>query len=214
MAQVSGIKYYSPIEERINIISHGAGFIASIAALVLLVLQASLNGNVWHKVSFSIFGTSLLLLYAASTLYHSSKKPELRKRLKIIDHASIYILIAGSYTPFTIVTLNGTVGWVIFGIAWGIALTGIILKLFFTGEYNLLSTIMYVMMGWLVVFFIKPLMNNLSSGGLFWLMAGGISYTVGAVIYMIKKIPYNHAIFHIFVLIGSTCHVVSVYLYV
>ena len=214
MAEVSGIKYYSPIEERINIISHGAGFVASIAALVLLVVQASVNGNVWHKVSFTIFGASLLLLYAASTLYHSSKKPELRKKLKIIDHASIYVLIAGSYTPFTIVTLNGTVGWVIFGISWGIALTGIILKLFFTGKYNLLSTIMYVMMGWLVVFFIKPLMSSLASDGLFWLMAGGISYTVGAVIYMIKKIPYNHAIFHIFVLIGSACHVVSVYFYV
>ena len=214
MAEVSGIKYYSPIEERINIISHGAGFVASIAALVLLVVQASVNGNVWHKVSFTIFGASLLLLYAASTLYHSSKKPELRKKLKIIDHASIYVLIAGSYTPFTIVTLNGTVGWVIFGISLGIAMTGIILKLFFTGKYNLLSTIMYVMMGWLVLFFIKPLMRSLASEGLFWLMAGGISYTVGAVIYMIKKIPYNHAIFHIFVLIGSACHVVSVYFYV
>jgi hemolysin III len=214
MAKVSEVKYYSPVEERINVLSHGTGFAASIAALVLLIVQASLNGTVWHKVSFSIFGASLLLLYAASTLYHNSKKPELRKRLKVVDHASIYVLIAGSYTPFTLVTLNGTIGWVIFGISWGIAVSGIILKLFFTGKYNLLSTIMYVAMGWLVVFFIKPLMGSLPLGGLLWLMAGGISYTVGAVIYMIKKIPLNHAIFHVFVLIGSACHVVSVYFYV
>jgi hemolysin III len=214
MAKSTEVKYYSPVEERINVVSHAVGFIASVAALVLLVVRASLHGNAWHIVSFSIFGASLMLLYAASTTYHNSKRPELRKRLKVIDHSSIYILIAGSYTPFTIVTLNGTVGWVIFGISWGIALTGIILKLFFTGKYNLLSTIMYVMMGWLVVFFIKPLMNSLPAEGLFWLIAGGVSYTVGAVIYMIKKIPLNHAIFHIFVLIGSACHVVSVYFYV
>jgi len=214
MAKSTEAKYYSPVEERINVVSHAVGFIASIAALVLLVVRASLHGNAWYIVSFSIFGASLMLLYAASTIYHNSKRPELRKRLKVIDHSSIYILIAGSYTPFTIVTLNGTVGWVIFGISWGIALTGIILKLFFTGKYNLLSTIMYVMMGWLVVFFIKPLMNSLPAEGVFWLIAGGVSYTVGAVIYMIKKIPLNHAIFHIFVLIGSACHVVSVYFYV
>ena len=214
MTQRDGIKYYSPVEERINIISHGAGFIAAIAVLVLLVVRAAGDGNVWYEVSFTIFGVSLLLLYAASTLYHSAKKPELRKKLKIIDHASIYILIAGSYTPFTIVTLHGTAGWVLFGISWGIALAGIILKLFFTGRYNLLSTIMYVLMGWLVVFFIKPLIDRLAPEGLFWLMAGGISYTVGAVIYMIKKIPLNHAAFHVFVLIGSACHVISVYFYV
>ena len=214
MAKSTEAKYYSPVEERINVVSHAVGFIASIAALVLLVVRASLHGNAWYIVSFSIFGASLMLLYAASTIYHNSKRPELRKRLKVIDHSSIYILIAGSYTPFTLVTLKGTVGWVIFGISWGIALTGIILKLFFTGKYNLLSTIMYVMMGWLVVFFIKPLMNSLPAEGLFWLIAGGVSYTVGAVIYMIKKIPLNHAIFHIFVLIGSACHVVSVYFYV
>lgn len=214
MTKVSEVTNYSPIEERINVISHGTGFIASAAALVLLVIQASLNGTARHTVSFSIFGVSLLLLYGASTLYHNAKEPELRKKLKIVDHASIYVLIAGSYTPFTIVSLQGMVGWIIFGISWGIAVSGIILKLFFTGRYNLVSTIMYVLMGWLVIFFIKPLMSSLPSGGLFWLMAGGISYTVGAVIYMIKKIPYNHAVFHIFVLMGSACHVISVYFYV
>ncbi len=208
------MKYYSPREEKINIISHAIGFILSIVALVFLVMHANLHGDVWHIVSFSIFGVSLIVLYAASTLYHSAKKSELRSRLKIIDHASIYVLIAGTYTPFTLVTLNGTIGWVIFGTSWALALTGIILKLFFTGKYNLISTIMYVLMGWIIIFAIKPLINNLPFEGLLWLIAGGISYTLGAILYSIKKIKFNHAIFHIFVLIGSFCHFMSVFFYV
>ena len=155
MKDIEGITYYSPIEEKINIISHAIGIILSIVALVLLVTQASLHGNVWHIVSFSIFGSSLIILYAASTFYHCTKKSELRNRLKIIDHASIYVLIAGTYTPFTLVTLNGTIGWVIFGTSWGLALTGIILKLFFTGKYSQISTIMYVLMGWIIVFLLN-----------------------------------------------------------
>ena len=205
---------YSPIEEKININSHAIGFILSIVALVLLVAHASMHGDVWHIVSFSIFGTSLILLYAASTFYHSAKKPELRKRLKIIDHASIYVLVAGTYTPFTLVTLKGKLGWLIFGISWGLALSGIILKLFFTGKYNLISTSMYVFMGWVIVFAIKPLINNLPPEGFLWLLAGGISYTLGAILYSIKKIKFNHAIFHMFVLTGSFCHFISVYFYV
>ncbi len=214
MKDIVGIKYYSPIEEKINIISHTIGLILSIVALILLVTHANLHGDLWHIVSFSIFGTSLVILYAASILYHSAKKSELRHRLKIIDHASIYVLIAGTYTPFTLVTLNSTIGWVIFGISWGLALTGIILKLFFTGKYNLISTIMYVLMGWVIVFAIKPLINNLPLEGLLWLFAGGISYTIGAIIYSIKKIKFNHAIFHVFVLFGSFCHFMSVFFYV
>ncbi len=214
MEDIEGIKYYSPIEEKINIISHGIGFILSIVALVLLVTHANLYGDVWHVVSFSIFGASLIILYAASTFYHSAKKPRLRKRMKIIDHASIYVLIAGSYTPFTLVTLNSTIGWVIFGTSWGLALTGIILKLFFTGKYNLISTVMYILMGWVIILAIKPLINNLPFEGLLWLFAGGISYTIGAIIYSIKKIKFNHAIFHIFVLMGSFCHFISVFYYV
>jgi len=214
MKDTKGIKYYSPIEEKINIISHAIGFILSIVALVLLVTHATQHGDVWHLVSFSIFGASLILLYAASTFYHSAKKPGLRNRLNIIDHASIYVLISGTYTPFTLVTLKGAIGWVIFGISWGLALTGIILKLFFTGKYNLMSTIMYVLMGWVIVFAIKPLINNLPLAGLLWLVAGGISYTIGAILYGIKKIKFNHTIFHMFVLTGSFCHFMSVYFYV
>ncbi|MCH8873380.1 hemolysin III family protein [candidate division KSB1 bacterium] len=214
MKDIEEIKYYSPIEEKINIISHAIGFILSIVALVLLVTHANLHGDVWHIVSFSIFGASLIILYAASTFYHNAKKPELRNRLKIIDHAAIYVLIAGSYTPFTLVTLNGTIGWVIFGTSWGLALTGIILKLFFTGKYNLISTLMYVFLGWVIIFAIKPLINNLPLEGLFWLFAGGMAYTIGAILYSIKKIKFNHAIFHVFVLMGSFSHFVSVFFYV
>ncbi|MEE8496218.1 MAG: hemolysin III family protein [Xanthomonadales bacterium] len=214
MNNIKGIKFYSPIEENINIISHAIGLMLSIVALLLLVRHANLHGNVWHVVSFAIFGASLISLYAASTFYHSAKKPESRRRLRVIDHATIYVLIAGTYTPFALVTLKGATGWVLFGVSWGMAFTGIILKLFFTGKYNLISTLMYVFMGWIVVFAIKPLLNNLSSDGLFWLVAGGIAYTIGAILYGIKKIKFNHAIFHLFVLMGSASHFISVYFYV
>ena len=214
MKDIEEIEYYSPIEEKINILSHATGFILSIVAFVLLVMHASLHGDVWQIVSFSIFGASLIILYGASTLYHSAKNPLLRNKLNIIDHASIYVLIAGTYTPFTLVTLKGTIGWVIFGISWGLALTGIILKLFFTGKYDLISTIMYVFMGWVIVFAIKPLIHHLPLEGLLWLFAGGISYTIGAILYSINKIKFNHAIFHMLVLIGSFCHFVSVFFYV
>ena len=208
------MRIYSQTEEKINIVSHGIGLVLSCVAFVLLATHANLHGDILHTISFSVFGASLIMLYAASTIYHSAKKPELRKRLKIIDHASIYVLVAGTYTPFTLITLNGTLGWVIFGTSWGLAITGIILKLFFTGKYNLISTSMYVFIGWVIVFAIKPLIDNLSSEGFFWLLAGGISYTVGAVLYSIKKIKFNHAIFHMFVLTGSFCHFISVYFYV
>ena len=214
MKEIEGIKTYSPLEEKFNIISHASGFVLSIAASALLVAHATLHGDVWHIVSFSIFGASLMILYAASTFYHLAKKPALRTRLNIIDHASIYVLIAGTYTPFTIVTLSGITGWLIFGISWGLALTGIILKLFFTGKYDIISTIMYVLMGWVIVFAIKPLIHNLALDGFLWLLAGGISYTIGAILYSIKKIKFNHAIFHIFVLNGSFCHFMAVFFYV
>ncbi len=207
-------KSYAPLEEKLNVYSHGLGLLLSIAALVLLVFKAATDGSPWRIVSFSIFGVSLIVLYTASTVFHNAKTPILRKRLNIFDHASIYVLIAGSYTPFTLVTLNGTFGWVLFGISWGIAIAGIILKLFYTGKYEKASTIAYVLMGWMIVFAIKPLLANLSSEGLFWLVSGGIFYTIGAVLYSINKLKFNHFIFHIFVLIGSFCHFMAVYFYV
>jgi len=207
-------KYYSPTEEKINVISHSVGFFVSIVALVLLVLRAVMYGNVLHVVSFTIFGISLIMLYAASSLYHSAKNEERRSRLKIFDHASIYVLIAGTYTPYTLVSLHGSTGWIIFGVSWGIALVGITLKLFFTGRFSIASTIMYVLMGWVIIFAINPLIHNLSSEGLFWLFLGGVAYTLGAVLYSIKKIKFNHAIFHILVLVGSLCHFISIFFYV
>ncbi len=206
--------FYDPIEEKWNVWSHAFGLILSIIALVLLVVFASKEGTIKHIVSFSIYGASLILLYSASTFYHYTQSPRLRHKLNIFDHAAIYVLIAGTYTPFTLVVLKGWVGWTIFGVSWGLAIVGIVFKLFFTGKFDKLSTAAYVLMGWLIVFAIKPLVNNLPFEGLMWLLGGGISYTVGAILYSIKKIKYNHAIFHIFVLLGSFCHFMAVFFYV
>lgn len=205
---------YPPEEERLNVLSHGFGFVLSILGLILLIYRANEVGQMVHLVSFSIFGASMILLYAASTFYHSAKSVRMRYRLNILDHASIYVLIAGTYTPFALVTLSGFTGWLMFGIVWGMAALGVVLKLFFIGRYRTLSTIMYVVMGWIVVFAIKPLIDNLSHVGLIWLFAGGISYTIGAVLFSLDRIKFNHAIFHILVLFGSFCHFLSIYLYV
>ena len=208
------ITYYESTEEKINVITHAIGLLLSIAALVLLIVHASYHGTARHIVSFTIFGASLIVLYSASTLYHYSQKPNIRHKLNILDHASIYVLIAGTYTPFTLITLKGALGWTIFGVTWGIALVGIFLKLFYTGKYDKISTIAYVVMGWIIIFAVKPLMENLPINGLYWLLTGGISYTIGAVLYSVKKIKYNHAIFHLFVLLGSFSHFMAVYFYV
>lgn len=207
-------KKYEKKEEILNVISHGIGFLLSIAALVLLVVFASIDGSVWHIVSYSIYGTSLVVLYLASTLFHWSKKPSRRLKLNVFDHASIYVLIAGTYTPLMLVTLRGPWGWSLFGIVWGMAIMGIILKLFFTGRYNKLSTMAYLVMGWVVVLALKSLIENLSTPGLIWLAIGGVSYSVGAIFYLLNKIPYNHAIFHLFVLGGSIAHFVTIFWYV
>ncbi len=214
MSTLDGIKHYPPAEEKINIISHFIGFIFSLVAFALLVTRAALYGDIWHIISFAIFGLSLVILYAASTSYHYAKSPTLRVKLRVMDHAAIYILIAGTYTPFTLITLDSSTGWVIFGSTWGMAAVGIILKLFFTGRFKVTSTLMYLFMGWIIIFAIEPLTNNLSADGLFWLIAGGVCYTTGAILYAVKKIKFNHAIFHLSVLAGSFCHFVSVYFYV
>jgi hemolysin III len=210
---MSSVNAYSPAEEKMNVVSHGFGLLLSVFGLIALVIKSCMFGDVWSIISFTVFGISLCVLYSASTFYHNSKIPAARKRLKIFDHASIYVLIAGTYTPITLVTLHGATGWVMFGFAWSAALIGIILKFFFTGKYNILSTAMYVVMGWIIVLAAQPLMNNLPANGLLWLISGGIAYTIGAVLYSIKSIKFNHAIFHIFVLIGSICHFIMIYFY-
>ena len=205
---------YSESEERINIISHAAGILFSVAALFMLVKKAMTYGDIWHIISFPVFGITLILLYTASTLYHFAKDAEKRRRLKIVDHAAIYLLIAGTYTPYTLVTIHGTTGWIIFGISWGSAFTGIVLKIFFTGRYKTVSTVLYIAMGWIIIFALKPLLANLPLPGFIWMIAGGVSYTVGAIFYSIRKIKFNHAIFHFFVLGGSILQFISVIIYV
>jgi len=205
---------YPETEEKLNVITHGIGFLLSVAALVLLVVRATLYGTALHIVSAAIYGSSLVVLYFASTSFHMAKNQKTRNRLNVFDHASIFLLIAGTYTPFALVTLQGPWGWSIFGVIWGMAFAGIILKLYYTGRFNTLSTVLYVLMGWVMVIAIVPLVRALPVCGLLWLLAGGISYTLGAVIFLLNKLPFNHAIFHVFVLMGSICHFVAVYWYV
>ena len=214
MDKKTNIQFYSPTEEKLNIWSHAFGIFLSIIALVLLIIKAVQQDNIWMMISFPIFGVSLILLYLASTLYHASKEPQKRFKLKVFDHAAIYVLIAGSYTPFTLVSLNGETGWLIFSMVWVMAFTGIILKLFFTGRFKVVSTAMYVLMGWLIVFYFQDLTAHLHEKGVFYLILGGVLYTIGAILYSVKKIKFNHAIFHFFVLAGSFCHFLSIYLYV
>ena len=207
-------KDYSSKEEAINVITHGIGLILSIPAVVLLIVYASIDGTVWHIASSCIYGSTLIVLYLASTTYHGSKKPELRKKLNVFDHSAIYLLIAGTYTPFLLVTLHGSWGWSLFGVVWGFAFIGILMKIFFSSRYKIISALAYVAMGWIIIIAIKPLINNLDPSGLKWLIAGGLSYTIGAALYVIKKIPYNHAIFHVFVLGGSFAHWMAIFFYV
>ena len=202
---------YSKLEENLNVISHGFGLVVSFIAFPFLVMKSLNFEGFWKPASFIIYGLSLIILYAASTFYHSAKNSKKRRKLNIFDHSAIYGLIAGTYTPFCLVVLNSSLGWYMFAIVWLFALTGIILKLFFTGRFDKLSTIMYVLMGWQVLFFIKPLMRSISTEGLKFLIAGGVFYSIGALLYSIKKIPFNHAIFHVFVLLGSLSHFISIY---
>jgi len=208
------VTFYNSREETLNIITHGIGLVLSIIAMVLLLVHGIKYGTARHISSFAIFGSSLVVLYAASTLYHYAKKPNLRYKLNILDHSAIYVLIAGTYTPFCLIVLKGWVGWTIFGISWGLALIGIIFKIFYIGKYDKVSTIAYVLMGWVIIFAIKPLIENFSTNGLIWLFAGGLAYSVGALFYSFKSLRFNHALFHVFVLLGSFCHFMAVFFYV
>ena len=202
---------YSKKEERLNVLSHGLGLALSIVAFPFLILKSLDYAGFWEISSFIIYSLSMMILYAASTFYHAEKNPKRRRKLNIFDHAAIYLLIAGSYSPFCIVGLDSSLGWYMFLFVWLFALTGVILKLFFTGKFEKISTAMYLLMGWQVMFFIRPLMNSLSEEGFQMLVAGGVFYSVGAILYSIQKIPFNHAIFHVFVLLGSLCHFVAIY---
>ena len=192
---------YNIKEERLNIISHGIGAVLSIIVLVLLIQKGLAMGTTKAMLSLIVYGSSLIILYFASTLYHATDNPKWRNPLNLWDHISIYLLIAGSYTPFVLLSLKGPLGWWIFGIVWAFAIVGIIIKVFFFGKYGKLSAISYVIMGWIAVFAIFDFINTLGYTGTFLLFGGGIAYTIGAVLYMLDdKLPYNHAIFHVFVL--------------
>jgi hemolysin III len=181
-----------------------------VAGLTLLVVLAAIYGDIWRVVSFSIFGSTLVILYLASTLYHSFQKPRIKRVLRVLDHASIYLLIAGSYTPFLLVSMRGVWGWTMFGVVWALALLGVAFKVFFIGRYEVLATAAYVLMGWLCVIAFKEMLVKVPPGGVTFLITGGVVYTVGVVFYAWHKLPYNHAIWHLFVMGGSICHFFAV----
>jgi len=205
---------YAPGEERANQVTHGLGAVLGVVGLVLLVEASVRHGDAWHVVSTAVFGAMLVLLYTISTLYHSFSAERTREVLRKFDHAAIFLLIAGTYTPFVLVTLRGPWGWSLFGVVWGLALLGVVLKFWFAGRFRVASTLIYLAMGWLVLVAIKPLLAALPAGGMKLLVAGGLCYTGGAVFYLWKRLPYHHAIWHLFVLGGSICHWAAVFLYV
>jgi hemolysin III len=197
-------------EEVANVVTHGIGALLSVAAAALLIVYASLAGDVWQIVSVSVFATTLIALYTASTVYHAATDPVLKARLKVLDHAAIYLLIAGTYTPFMIGALRGGWGWSLFGVIWGLAVVGIGLKIVFIGRFRLLSTLIYVGMGWLVMVGVVPLVQQLDPVTLAWLAAGGIAYTAGTPFYHNQRLRFSHAVWHLFVLAGSVCHGIAV----
>jgi hemolysin III len=193
-------------EEIANSVTHGTGVGLSIAALVILVVFAAKQSDVWKIVSFSIYGATMITMYLASTLYHAFRGPKVKRFFRILDHSTIFLLIAGTYTPVTIGTLRGAWGWTLFGLTWGLAIAGINLKIFFLGNLKWLSTVIYVFMGWMALIAIKPLLTRMTPSFLLWLLLGGACYTLGIIFFVWKRIPYHHAVWHLFVLGGSICH--------
>lgn len=204
---------YSRREEVANAVTHGIGALLSVAALTLLVVYASLKGTAWHVTSFTIYGATMLMLYTASTLVHSFREGKIKDLFETLDHSCIYLFIAGTYTPIMLTVLRGPLGWSLFGIVWGIAVAGVVFKAFFTKRFLFLSTLFYVLMGWMVVFAWGPLQAALQPGGLRLLVAGGILYTLGSVFYVWRAFRYHHAVWHVFVVAGSACHFFAILLY-
>ena len=197
-------------EELASALTHGLGATAALAGGAVLVTLAAVFGNGWQLGAAIVFGVTLLLLYLASTLYHAFQHPVLKRRLKVFDHCAIYLLIAGTYTPFTLIGLRGPWGWGLFAAIWTLALAGVVFKLFYTGRFKRLSTLVYVAMGWLVLVAIKPVLAALDAWTFGWLIAGGVFYTLGTIFYHRESIPYSHAIWHLFCIAGSVCHYVAV----
>ncbi len=208
------IHTFTKKEEIINAITHGIGALLSIAGLVLLIIFASLNGNPWQIVSVSIFGTTMLIMYLSSTVVHSLPEGKWKDIFQIFDHSSIYLFIAGSYTPFLLVHLRDELGWILFGTVWGIAIVGVIFKIFFVKKFLVLSTLFYVLMGWLITLVWNPLTAIMDGTGMLLLMIGGLFYTLGAIFYIWRGFIYHHAVWHLFVLAGSIFHFFTVFYYV
>lgn len=196
-------------QELANTLTHAFGMLCGIAATAVLVTLAAMKGDAFHIVGAAVFGATLILLYSASTLYHAAPKRSLKARLRVVDHSAIYLLIAGTYTPFTLAGVRGGWGWTLFGVIWGLAAAGVVFKLFFTGRFPKISTAIYLAMGWLVVIAAKPVFEALPGASLVWLAIGGLAYTGGVYFYANRRIPYGHAIWHLCVMAGSTAHVVA-----
>lgn len=201
---------YTPKEELANILTHALGALLGVVGLGVLVHLAAAHHSVWHSTSAWIFGLSIILLYSASTAYHATRAPAKKHVLRKVDHACIFLLIAGTYTPYLLVNLRGPVGWSLFGVIWGLAIAGVILKFWFTGRYGKLSTGIYIGMGWMVVVATRPMLRSVPHDGLWLLLAGGLSYTCGTVFYMWKSLPYHHGLWHLCVLGGTACHFASI----
>ena len=201
----------APLREEIaNALTHGLGAAVALVAGAVLITLVALHGDGWQLAGAIVFCATLLLLYVASTLYHAIPHPTAKARLKVFDHCAIYALIAGTYTPFTLIGLRGAWGWSMFAVIWSLAIAGVAFKLFFTGRFKLVSTLIYLAMGWLMLVAIMPMTRALDAWALGWLLAGGLAYTAGTFFYMSRRIRYAHAIWHGFVIGGSTCHFLAV----
>ncbi|HET7478719.1 MAG TPA: hemolysin III family protein [Rubrobacteraceae bacterium] len=201
---------YTTSEEVANGVTHGLGLAASVAGAAALVLLTAPGGDAWRIVSSVVYGVTLISLYTASTLYHLSRRPGAKRVLRVLDHCAIFLLIAGTYTPFMLVSLRGGWGWTLLALVWSLAAAGIVFKVFFTGRLDALSTSVYILMGWLCVVAAKPMLDMVPAGTLLWLLAGGLVYTAGTVFYHNRRVPYSHAVWHLFVIGGSLCHYLAV----
>lgn len=213
-AALCSVSGESVSEEIANTVTHGLGLLLAVGGLTVLIVFASLYGTVWHIVSFGVYGVTLVMLFGISTLYHASRQLRRKRLLQILDHAALFLLIAGTYTPFTLVTLNGGWGWSLFGIEWGLAVVGIVLKIFFIHRFQVGFVLVYLAMGWIVLLALGPIRAQLSEGGMALLFAGGLAYTCGLGFYAWEKLPFHHTLWHLSVLAGSICHYCAVLFYV
>jgi len=207
------MRVQTPFEEKLNALSHLIGAIFGYIALVFLIILHT-NKTPWSLFSVIVYGVSIILLFTASTLYHSIRNKRKKHYFRVLDHISIYLLIAGTYTPVLLILLHESLGWTLFFIVWGIACFGTILKLFFTGKFEIFSTILYLLMGWLIVFDYSNLSKIMEANGIYLLFAGGLAYTIGIIFYAFESIPFNHVIWHVFVLVGAMFHFFMMLFYV